>query len=124
MAKALNCCRLSIYNWMEEDAKFKQAYEDVEESILDLTESQMLNLIKGVPELDEQGKFIGWLEKPDTTLIIFKLKTKGKKRGYVERTETDITSKGQQIQAPVEMTEFYKKLNENLNRISGQVADG
>ncbi len=83
--------RVTVYNWFKDKPQFKQAYDDIEESIIDLTESQLLNLIKGIPkfETDEWGakKFVGWVERPSEAAIFFKLKTKAKNRGYVERSE-------------------------------------
>ena len=66
--------RNTYYDWLKEDPKFKQAIDDVqpEERLIDFTENKHLKNI----------------EKGDVASIIFTLKTKGKKRGYVERTET------------------------------------
>lgn len=93
MAKTFSVSRLTIYNWLKAK-NWQSIYDDVNESVLDLTESQLLNLIKGIPkfEEDEQGnkKFIGWIERPSEAAVFFKLKTKGKKRGYIERGELDI----------------------------------
>lgn len=101
IAKSLNCTRAAIYKWMDEDPEFKSIKSDVDESLVDLAETQLINLIKGVPKIDENNKFIGWQEKPDTIAILFTLKTKGKNRGYVEKTEIDHTTKGDKIQQTV-----------------------
>lgn len=83
--------RNTIYNWCKEDEEFAKALEDSRERFLDLAESNLRKLVAGVPaiETDENGnkKFAGWVEKPSETAIIFTLKTRGKKRGYVERSE-------------------------------------
>lgn len=68
-----NIARSTFYAWCEADSGFRQAVDDVREGLLDMTEGELLKLIK----------------KGDTTAIIFYLKTKGKKRGYIEKTETD-----------------------------------
>lgn len=65
--------RTTFYRWCDADPDFRQSVDDVREGLLDMTEGELLKLIK----------------KGDTTAIIFYLKTKGKKRGYVEKTETD-----------------------------------
>lgn len=94
IAKGLNCTRASIYKWFKEFPEYEEVWKDVEESRLDFTESQLFNRIKGIPDIqtDENGnkKMVGWLVQPSDTCIIFHLKTKGKHRGYIERTETDL----------------------------------
>jgi hypothetical protein len=65
--------RRTFYNWMNEDEEFKQAVEEIPEIVLDVAEQSLLKKIKG----------------GDTIAIIFYLKTKGKKRGYIEKQEID-----------------------------------
>lgn len=60
-----------FYNWMKTDEVFKSEILDIEEYQLDFVEGKLLKLIND--------------ENP--TAIIFYLKTKGRKRGFVERTE-------------------------------------
>jgi len=64
--------RTKFYTWLDEDEDFKKAVEDVENIAIDFAESQLHKQIKG----------------GNSTSTIFFLKTKGKKRGYIERTES------------------------------------
>ena len=57
--------------WMENDSQYKKAVKDIENVALDFAESQLHQQIKG----------------GNPTSTIFYLKTKGKKRGYIERQE-------------------------------------
>jgi len=63
--------RSTFYKWMTEDLEFKNQVEDIQEIALDFAESQLHKQIKD----------------GSTAATIFLLKTKGKKRGYVERQE-------------------------------------
>lgn len=65
--------RSTHYMWMKKDQEYKQRVEMVHENAIDIVESKLFDRI----------------EADDTTSIIFYLKTKGKKRGYVERTEVE-----------------------------------
>ena len=72
-SKATGIDRNTYYNWLKSDEEFKAAIEAIEpdELIVDFAENALMKKIS----------------KGDTTAIIFTLKTKGKKRGYVERQE-------------------------------------
>lgn len=100
MAANLGVERSTIYTWCKDDERFAQALEDSRERFVDLAESNLRKLVAGVPaiETDENGdkRFAGWIERPSETAIIFTLKTRGKKRGYVERSEVeaDVSMKG------------------------------
>jgi len=73
--------RTTFYGWIKDDEEFAEAVRDIENVALDFAESQLHKQIKdGIP-----------------TSTIFYLKTKGKKRGYVERVENDLTSNGKEI---------------------------
>lgn len=61
----------AFYSWMDKDQEFKEEVERLEMEQLDTAEHALLKKIKA----------------GDVTSIIFYLKTKGKKRGYVERQE-------------------------------------
>ena len=75
--------RSTHYKWMQEDAEYAAACNELENIALDFAESQLHKQIKdGNP-----------------TATIFFLKTKGKKRGYIERV--DVTTDGKEMAAPV-----------------------
>ena len=78
--KALGCSRQAYYEWYKEEA-FKFVVDEIQESLIDNAESQLYKLIN-------EGNAVS---------ILFFLKTKAKSRGYIERQETDITSKGEKI---------------------------
>lgn len=69
--KAVSISRQTHYEWYHTDPAYKQVVDDISEIALDFAESQLHRQIKD----------------GNTTATIFYLKTKGKKRDYVERTE-------------------------------------
>lgn len=71
--KQVDIARQTHYEWMQEDENYRIAVEAVAELVIDFVES----------------KFQQQIAKGDTTACIFYLKTKAKKRGYIERTEID-----------------------------------
>lgn len=113
--------RNTIYNWCKDDESYAQVLEDSRERFLDLAESNLRKLVAGVPaiEKDENGqaRFAGWVEKPSETAIIFTLKTRGKKRGYVERSEVT-GANGEPIikpraLSPKEVKEYIEQLEKD-----------
>lgn len=85
--------RRTFYNWLEADEEFRQAVEDVNEEGLDFAENALKKKIR----------------EGDTTSIIFYLKTKGKKRGYIERTEIDATIDERQREIEELARKFYSE---------------
>ena len=63
--------RTTYYDWYNSDPEFKKEVDDLQNVALDFAESQLHKQIA----------------ENSTTATIFYLKTKGKKRGYIERQE-------------------------------------
>jgi len=68
--------RTTYYKYYNKDKGFKQLVDSIGDIALDCAESQLFELIK----------------EKNVTAIIFYLKTKGKKRGYIEKQETSHNS--------------------------------
>lgn len=91
--KACGIPRSTFYNWLKEDAEFKEAVEEIQEVAIDYVEGKLFQKIDGVTVKgkgsydEETGEPPVYEIPPSDTAIIFYLKTKGKKRGYVERQE-------------------------------------
>ena len=71
---ALGISRKTFYEWKEKKKKLAEGLEAAEESIIDFAES----------------KLVEHINNDDVQALIFFLRTKGKKRGYVEKTEADV----------------------------------
>ena len=83
VAKKLGCNWDTAHRAVNRWAETRQAYQDEDNRSLDLSESKMLELIN----------------EKDGPMIRFHLATKGRGRGYVQKSETDITSKGERVGA-------------------------
>jgi len=89
---SIGLARSTYYNWLNEDSVFKAAVEEIQDVAIDFVESKLMEKIRGVSVM---GKDSVYDLPPSDTAIIFFLKTKGRKRGYVERQEIDHTTKGE-----------------------------
>jgi hypothetical protein len=76
--KASGISRDKHYYWMNHDPIYKKAVEEIGEMGVDFAEGKLLESIKNGSD----------------TATIFYLKTKGKARGYVEKTEVDANVTG------------------------------
>ena len=74
-AKAVGIHRSTYYEWRKQDPEFAERCDEVQNIALDFVE----------------GKLLKRIQDEDTASILFYLKTKGKHRGYVERTEVQTT---------------------------------
>jgi hypothetical protein len=81
--------RKTHYNWMKADSEYLDQVQSIENQMIDFAESALLKQI-------EQG---------NTACIIFFLKCKGKKRGYIERGEPE-------EQKPSEGVQIFVKIRE------------
>lgn len=86
---AMKINRRTFYNWLEKEEAFKFVVEEIQESLIDNAESELQKLIKD----------------GNTAAILFFLKTKAKNRGYIERQEQDITSKGEKISINIDLND-------------------
>lgn len=76
--------RRTYYEFLNSDPEFEREAADAQEIALDHVEGKLHELIDGVTVVGENGVY---QQPPNVTATIFYLKTKGKKRGYVERQE-------------------------------------
>lgn len=72
-ANRIGIARSTHYLWMNEDPDYAKAVNELHDVVLDFAEDKLHRLI----------------EKGDVAATLFLLKTKGKKRGYVERQEVE-----------------------------------
>ena len=72
--KSVGIGRTTHYMWLDEDPEYRRDVESISDIAVDFAESSLHKQIK----------------EGNPTSTIFFLKTKGKKRGYVERQEIDL----------------------------------
>jgi hypothetical protein len=86
--KVVDIARSTHYMWMENDPEYRRAVEETNEEAIDYVESKLFDLIDGCTrEVVAGDEVVTIKDSPNPTACIFYLKTKGKKRGYVERQE-------------------------------------
>ncbi len=92
--------RQTHYNWLKDDADYKAKVEALDDVVLDFAESKLHQSINNGSD----------------TATIFFLKTKGKKRGYIEKSEITQTNLNVEVQ---EVTEEMQ--NELLNTLKRMI---
>lgn len=72
--KAAKISRSTHYEWMRKYPEYRSAVEELDDFVLDKIENAAMRMI-------EEGK--------NPAIIIFYLKTKGKRRGFIEKQEIE-----------------------------------
>lgn len=93
-ATALGISRKTLYNWRRNNPDLEEILKDVDEALLDFTESKLLEAIN----------------EGNLTAIIFHLKTKGKSRGYIEGQEITATVRSVKPMTQQEAKDFIQDL--------------
>ena len=83
--KSLGCTRKTIYNYLDKFPELKDVVVDIREQYLDIAEAALIKNVKDGKSSD----------------IKYFLNTQGKKRGYVERSELDLSSGDEPIKINV-----------------------
>jgi hypothetical protein len=92
-AKLAGIERNTHYTWLKEDEQYKESVEAITDMAIDFAESQLNVLMQGATHevVTNRGDIVEIKDAPNPSSIIFYLKTKGKKRGYVEKQEVELS---------------------------------
>ena len=77
-AKRAGCAYNTLMRYINKSSKLQKVLEEINEEMVDFSESKLMSQIN----------------EGNTTAIIFHLKCKGKKRGYIERIEQEHSGPG------------------------------
>ncbi len=86
--------RKTYYRYYNDDEDFRKDVDSLVNVALDFAESKLMERMEGVTigKVDNEGEVKVYKTPPSDAALIFYLKTKGKKRGYVERVEYEDTN--------------------------------
>jgi len=99
-SRSCGVSRSSHYEYMQHDPEYRKAVNALADVALDFAESQLHKQIKN----------------GSTAATIFYLKTQGKARGYIEKSELDVTSGGQSL-APEPAIDWSQLSPETLREL-------
>ena len=101
--RLVDISRKTHYEWLKTDPEYKSAVEATEDVAIDFVE----------------GKLFHNIEDGDTTAIIFYLKTKAKKRGYIERSDVGIIVSDETVKQTRD--DFMSKLKRKNDKSDGEI---
>ena len=95
-----NMCRKTIWEWRKKYPEFDEACHECEETAVDFVETKLYKLINDGAEAS----------------TIFYLKTKGRKRGYVEKHDIDMNAEVKGVTVNVTNQETAQVLQDIMNK--------
>lgn len=94
VAESFKVSRTCVYKWIHTDESFKEILDDSRMRLFDECLVAARAVALGVPNI-ENGKMVGWTERPDGNMLRYLLSSLGKKEGFGE--SVDVTSAGEKI---------------------------
>ena len=83
--------RMTLHKWRRDNEEFNREWEDAFELDIDDAEEKMSLLRRGIPKI-ENGKFVGWIERPHFKALAMFLQSKAKHRGWGNSIEVNNVS--------------------------------
>ena len=105
--KTVNIARNTFYSWLKEDPAFKAKVDEINTVVIDFVETE----------------FYKKIQEGDTTAMIFFLKSKGKARGWNEKTHVEFSG-NVGLTLPEQEREIYNDADvEKLEKIKEIISE-
>lgn len=101
VAESFGVTRTTVENWKKKSPEHTQVVQDARMKMFDNVLGTAEILALGIPDRDENGKFVGWVERPDPSIVKYILGSLGKKEGFGD--SIDITTNGKDIVPQIEV---------------------
>ena len=101
VAESLGVSRVTVENWKNRSQEYAQVVQDARMKMFDNVLGTAEILALGIPDRDENGKFVGGVERPDPSIVKYILGSLGKKEGFGD--SIDITTNGKDIVPQIEV---------------------
>lgn len=109
--------RRTYNRWRLDDSDFDEACEEVFCYDVDDSEEKLKLLRQGLPKFDDDGRFVGWIERPHFGALTLHLQAKAKDRGYGQSIEVD-DKRDKQIRSMGD-----KELFDEVTKLANQFKD-
>lgn len=94
VADSFKTSRTQVYRWVNADKSFKEIVNDARMRLFDECLATARVVSVGVPDI-QNGKMVGWIEKPDSNMLRYLIGCLGRNEGFGE--SVDITSGGEKV---------------------------
>ncbi len=109
VANMLGVSRQSVYKWINGDEEFENVVKDSRKRVFDKALDTARIVAMGIPKIKD-GKLVGWIEKPDTKVLIYLLQTLGKDEGF--GNSVDLTTGGDKLPAVINVIKSDKPIEQ------------
>lgn len=109
VASMLGVSRQAIYKWIKGDEEFENVVKDSRKRVFDKALETARIIAMGIPRI-EKGKLMGWIERPDTKMLIYLLQTLGKDEGF--GNSVDLTTGGDKLPAVINVIKSDKPIEQ------------
>lgn len=116
VAETFKTSRTQVYRWVNSDQSFKEVVNDARMKLFDECLATARVVSVGIPDI-ANGKIVGWIEKPDSSMLRYLIGCLGKNEGFGE--SLDITSGGEKVGLKFQLVAS----KDELARIEGEVPD-
>lgn len=111
--------RHTLNRWLADRPDYAAIVEDARRRMLDDTIENAWLFANGIKDIQD-GKFVGWLERPDGQTMRYLMSTLGREEGFGERIEVDSNVKTQRELECVSPEEAKRRLKDIEKQIYGR----
>lgn len=115
VAEAFKVSRTTMYEWINAVPDFKQILDDARMRLFDECLSTARIAANGIPHIDN-GRIVGWAERPDGNMLRYLLSTLGCKEGFGETVSVE-------AQIKTEYAQLERLLAEAPDEVVDKIAD-
>lgn len=109
VANMLQVSRQAVYKWINSDEDFENVVKDSRKRVFDKALDTARIVAMGIPKI-KNGKLVGWVERPDTKVLIYLLQTLGKDEGF--GNSVDLTTGGDKLPAVINVIKSDKPIEQ------------